>query len=439
MKEVDIIGAGLAGCEAAWILANNNIKVNLYEQRPKTTTEVHKTDKFAELVCSNSFRASSVENAVGILKREMKSLGSVVIESALKNEVPAGGALAVDRESFSEYITKKIKTHSNINIIYEEYIQIDTSRPTIVATGPLTAGELFNNIQDFFGEEYLSFFDAVAPIIASESLDHSKVYLKSRYDKGDSAYLNAPMNKKEYDIFYNALINAKCIEPKDFELNIFEGCMPIEVMAKRGYETMLYGPLKPVGLAKERDKKPFAVVQLRQDNFKKSLYNLVGFQTHMTFGEQKRILKLIPGFENIEIVRYGVMHRNTFINSPKVLSRSYQTKKYKNIFFAGQITGVEGYVESSASGIVAGINMLRFLENKKTLEFPSSTAIGSLGKYITTKNANFQPMNVTFGIIDDLPFKTKKKERKLKYSEKALEDFNNFIDINNLKAILSPC
>lgn len=433
MKKVNIIGAGLAGSEAAWYLANKGISVNLYEQRPKKNTEAHKTEYFSELVCSNSLRSNDLHNAVGLLKKEMKDLNSLIIEAAYKTEVPAGGALAVDRDEFSKYITTKIKNHKNINVIYEEYKSIKENEYTIIATGPLTDGEFANSIKDFLKSDYLSFFDAAAPIVTKESLDLDKVYLKSRYDKGEASYLNAPMTEEEYKKFYNELINAKCIEPKDFEMKVFEGCMPVEVMAKRGEKTLLYGPLKPVGLAQSEDEKPYAVVQLRQDNAKKTLYNLVGFQTHMTFKEQKRILSLIPGLENVEIIRYGVMHRNSFIKSPLVLKNTYQSKKNEKIFFAGQITGVEGYVESAASGINAAINMERLITNKELISFPKTTAMGSLSNYITSTDAdNFQPMNITFGIIEDLNLKLKKSLRKEAYAKRAQEDMTKFIEEKGL-------
>ncbi len=426
--QVDIIGAGLAGSEAAWYLANKGIDINLYEQRPVVKTEAHKTEKFAELVCSNSLRSNDINNAVGLLKEEMKDFNSLVIEAAYATEVPAGGALAVDREGFSEYITNKVKTHPKIKVINQEYTKINEDNYTIIASGPLTTGKLSENIKEFLEDNYLSFFDAAAPVVTKESLDLSKVYLKSRYDKGEASYLNAAMTKEQYDKFYEALINAKCIEPKEFEMKVFEGCMPVEVMAKRGEQTLLYGPLKPVGLAQDLNNKPYAVVQLRQDNAKKTLYNLVGFQTHMTFSEQKKVLSLIPGLENVEIVRYGVMHRNTFIKSPSVLLNTYQSKKNNKIFFAGQITGVEGYVESAASGINAAINMYRLLNEKELIKFPTTTAMGALANYITTADKdNFQPMNVTFGIIEDLETKVKKKERKEAYSLRARKDMEEFI------------
>ncbi len=431
--KVNIIGAGLAGCEAAWYLANNGVQVKLYEKRPKVKSPAHETNLFAELVCSNSLRARDITNAVGLLKVEMADLGSLVMESAKINEVPAGGAIAVDREKFSEYITKKIVNHPNIEVVYDEYKKINDKEYTIITTGPLTDGELSKNIKQYLGQDYLSFFDAAAPIVTIDSLNMDKIYLKSRYDKGEAAYLNAPMNKQQYETFYNELINAKCVELKEFELKVFEGCMPIEEMAKRGEQTMLFGPLKPVGLEMPSGKTPYAVVQLRQDNSSKTLYNIVGFQTHLTFGEQKRILSLIPGMENVEIVRYGVMHRNTFICSPKVLNNKYQTLKNEKIFFAGQITGVEGYVESAASGINAAINMLGQINDIEIKPFPKTTAFGALSAYISDKQTkDFQPMNINFGIMEPLKFKGKKKDKKEAVVKRARQQFETYIKENNL-------
>ncbi len=427
---VKIIGAGLAGCEAAWYLANNGIKVKLYEQRPKKTTPAHVTDFFGELVCSNSLRSSELTVAAGILKNEMAKLNSLIITSALQNEVPAGSALAVDRNKFSQTITEKIINHPNIEVIKKEVTTINDEH-TIIASGPLTSDELSGAIKEFLGEEHLYFFDAASPIILKSSIDLDKTYLKSRYDKGEAAYLNCPLTREEFNEFYRELILAKCIEVKDFELKVFEGCMPFEVMAKRGEKTLLFGPMKPVGLQTPNGKLPYAVVQLRQDDAKSSLYNIVGFQTHLMFSEQKRILRLIPGLENVEIVRYGVMHRNTFINSPKLLDQTYQSKSNKKIFFAGQITGVEGYVESAASGINAAINMKLLLEKRSLINFPTSTAFGALSYYITHASpTKFQPMNINFGIFEDLNIIVKKKERKEAYAKKAISDFDFFLKEN---------
>lgn len=429
--EINVIGAGLAGSEAAWYLANKGFKVKLYEQRPEKSTEAHKTNNFAELVCSNSLRSNDIVNAVGLLKNEMEKFDSLVIEAAKATEVPAGSALAVDREGFSEYITNKIKNHENIEIIYGEVTEIKEDEYTIVATGPLTSNDFSKAIQNFLGEDYFYFFDAAAPIIEKDSIDFDKVYLKSRYDKGEAAYLNCPMTKEEFYTFHDALVNAECVEFKEFEMKVFEGCMPVEVMAARGEQTLLYGPMKPRGLRTPDGETPYAVVQLRQDDARGTLFNIVGFQTHMKWPEQKRVIQLIPGLENAEIVRYGVMHRNSFINSPKVLRQTYQTQVNEKVFFAGQITGVEGYVESAASGINAAINMERLLNNKELVCFPEDTGMGALSYYIThASKENFQPMNVTYGIMKELDYPTKKKERKQERSLNAQRVMDQFINDN---------
>lgn len=428
---VKIIGAGLAGCEAAWYLANKGVKVKLYEQRPTNTTDAHKTNNYAELVCSNSFRSNDVNVAPGLLKEEMRMFDSLIMQAAKKYEVPAGSALAVDRDGYAEYVTSMIKNHENIEVIEKEVTEINTDEFTIIATGPLTSSDFSKTIGEFLGEDYFYFFDAAAPIIEKDSINMDIAYLKSRYDKGEAAYLNCPMTKEEYERFYKALITAECVEFKEFEMKVFEGCMPVEVMASRGPETLLYGPLKPRGLRDQSGNTPYAVVQLRQDNSAGSLYNIVGFQTHLKWGEQKRVIQMIPGLENASIVRYGVMHKNSFINSPIVLNDTYQVKKNANTFFAGQITGVEGYVESAASGIAAAYNMYRLLEGKEVVNFPRSTAMGALSHYISNADSkNFQPMNVNFGIISDLPEKVKKKERKAAYSKRALGDMEEFIKQN---------
>lgn len=427
---VNVIGAGLAGSEAAWQVAKRGIKVRLYEMRPVKQTPAHHTDKFAELVCSNSLRANALTNAVGVLKEEMRRLDSVIIRSADECAVPAGGALAVDRHEFADKVTDQVKNHPNVTVINEEVTEIPEGT-TIIATGPLTSQALASSLKELTGEDYLYFYDAAAPIIEKDSINMDKVYLKSRYDKGEAAYLNCPMTEEEFDRFYEALISAETVPLKEFEKEIFfEGCMPIEVMANRGKKTMLFGPMKPVGLEDPRTgKRPFAVVQLRQDDAAGTLYNIVGFQTHLKWGPQKEVIQLIPGLENAEIVRYGVMHRNTFINSPKVLKATYQFRNRNNLFFAGQMTGVEGYVESAASGLVAGINASRFVEGKEPIEFPQETAIGSMAKYITTTNAkNFQPMNANFGLFSDLPIKIKsKKDRAEHHANRALETIQNFM------------
>ncbi|TDL83342.1 FADH(2)-oxidizing methylenetetrahydrofolate--tRNA-(uracil(54)-C(5))-methyltransferase TrmFO [Peribacillus frigoritolerans] len=423
-KTVNVIGAGLAGSEAAWQLANRGVRVNLYEMRPVKQTPAHHTDKFAELVCSNSLRANGLTNAVGVLKEEMRMFDSVIIKSADDCAVPAGGALAVDRHEFAALVTERVKGHPNVTVITDEVTEIPAG-PTIIATGPLTSKALSEQLKALTGEEYLYFYDAAAPILEKDSIDMDKVYLKSRYDKGEAAYLNCPMTEEEFDRFYDALVEAETVPLKEFEKEIFfEGCMPIEVMAKRGKKTMLFGPLKPVGLEDPKTgKRPHAVVQLRQDDAAGTLYNIVGFQTHLKWGPQKEVLKLIPGLENAEIVRYGVMHRNTFINSPKMLKPTYQYKEREDLFFAGQMTGVEGYVESAASGLLAGINAANYVLGEEMLVLPHETAMGSMARYITTANPdNFQPMNANFGIFAELPERIKsKKERYERYAIRAIE------------------
>lgn len=424
--KVRVIGAGLAGCEAAWYLANKGINVDLYEMRPIKSTGAHKTDLFAELVCSNSLRADGLLNGVGLLKAEMEMLGSIIMRNARKNAVKAGGALAVDRTQFSLDITDEIRNHPLINVINEEITEIEDV-PTIICSGPLTSDLLSEAIKEFLGKDYFYFFDAAAPIVTADSINFDVAYIKSRYDKGEAAYVNCPMNKEQFDIFYDALVNAECVVPHDFELKVFEGCMPVEVMAQRGRETLLFGPLKPVGLEHDGEL-PYAVVQLRQDNSSASLYNIVGFQTHMKFPSQQRVVRLIPGLENANIVRYGVMHRNSFINSPLVLNNTYQSKINPNIFFAGQLTGVEGYVESAASGLCAAINVERYIRNEEMLPFPNDTMMGAMVNYIThTSSTNFQPMNANFGLLPELGFKHKKKDRKMLYSERALKSMEDFI------------
>lgn len=432
-KEVIVIGAGLAGSEASYQLAKRGYHVKLYEMRPKKFTSAHTTSGFAELICSNSLRASAITNAVGLLKEEMRRLDSLIIEAALATKVEAGGALAVDRELFSQYITNKLLSMDNIEFINEELDSIPEGN-VICCSGPLTSDSLHEDINKLIGFDDLYFFDAVAPIVTYDSIDMNKVFLASRYNKGEASYLNAPMNKEEFDKFYDYLINAECVLPKEFEMKVFEGCMPIEDMAKRGRQTLLFGPMKPVGLDDPRTGRwPYAVVQLRQDNASKTLYNLVGFQTHLKFGAQKELLKLIPGLENCEIVRYGVMHRNTYMNSPKLLNTGFQLKTRPNLFFAGQMTGVEGYVESAASGLIAGINMTRFLEGKPLLNLNSKTAIGALSRYVTNETiSELVPMNVNFGIFDELEGKVYKKARKEMYAERALNELDQLIkEVNN--------
>jgi methylenetetrahydrofolate--tRNA-(uracil-5-)-methyltransferase len=435
-QPITVIGAGLAGSEAAWQIAKRGHRVNLYEMRPVRKTDAHKTENFAELVCSNSLRGASLTNAVGLLKEEMRRLDSVIITSADATAVPAGGALAVDRDSFSELVTTRVMNHPNINVIREEVQTIPEEGIVIIASGPLTSPALSQQIAELTGEEYLYFYDAAAPIINRETIDFDKVYIASRYGKGEAAYINCPMTEEEFNAFYEALITAEVVPLKEFEKEIyFEGCMPIEVMAKRGKQTLLFGPLKPVGLPDPRTgKTPFAVVQLRQDNAAATLYNMVGFQTHLKWGEQARVFRMIPGLENAEIVRYGVMHRNTYINSPNLLRPTYQMKKRDTLFFAGQITGVEGYVESAAAGLLAGINASRLLEGKEPLVFPQDTAIGAMAHYIThTSPHNFQPMNATFGLLPPLEKKIRnKQEKNEKISARALDSLASFMQKHGL-------
>ncbi len=402
--KVKVIGAGLAGCEAAWQLAKAGIEVELCEMKPEKYSPAHSSEKFAELVCSNSLKADRVENACGLLKAEMRLFGSLMMEAADASRVPAGGALAVDREIFSEYITKKIKSEPNIEITYGEVTEINPDEYTIIAAGPLASEGLTQAIGRLTGADNMYFYDAAAPVLEKDSIDMDKVFYAARYDRGTADYINCPMTKAEYDEFYNALISAETAELKAFEnQKVFEGCMPVEVMAKRGAETLLFGPLKPVGLVNPKTGKDdaHAVVQLRQDNREATLYNIVGFQTNLKWGEQKRVFSMIPGLENAEFVRYGVMHRNTYLNSPGVLNRYYQLINNPKIFFAGQITGVEGYVESASSGILAGFNMARLIKGEAMLEPDAKTAIGSLPLYISdTSKEQLQPMNANFGIIE---------------------------------------
>jgi methylenetetrahydrofolate--tRNA-(uracil-5-)-methyltransferase len=428
---VIVIGAGLAGSEAAWQLAQSGVKVKLYEMRPVNTTPAHHTEKFAELVCSNSLRSNQLVNAVGLLKEEMRKLDSLIMECADKHAVPAGGALAVDREKFSEEVTEKIKNHPNIEVIHEELFDIPRDEYVIIASGPLTSDKLAESIMKMTDNDYFYFYDAAAPIVSFDSIDMSKAFKASRYDKGESDYINCPMSEEEYNNFHRELISAEVTPLKRFEKEIvFEGCLPVEVMASRGPMTLLFGPLKPVGLVDSRTgQQSHAVVQLRMDNKEGTLYNIVGFQTHLKWGEQKRVFSMIPGLENAEFVRYGVMHRNTYINSPKLLSLTMQMKQNPNIMFAGQITGVEGYIESASSGVVAGINMSRIIRNLEPLTFPKTTAHGALCHYINDEtNKNFQPMNVNFGIFPELGIRIKNKiERYGKYAERALSDLDAFV------------
>ena len=422
MKEVNIIGAGLAGSEAAYQLANKGIKVNLYEQKPLYRHEAFKTNLFSELICSNSLRSNDILNGVGLLKEEMRALNSLIMEAADKNKVEAGSSLAVDRVSFSEYITNKIRNHPNITIIEKIVEEIDVNVPTIICSGPLTEGALSNAISKLCGtEDYLYFYDAIAPIVKKESIDFNHAYYKSRYFDDEGDYINCPLTEEEFSIFYEALLNAETINVKKMDdLILFEGCMPFEEMAKRGKKTLLFGPMKPVGL--EHDGiRPFAVVQLRQDNAIDSLYNIVGFQTHLTYPEQDRVLKLIPALKNVEVVRHGQMHRNTYINSPKLLNENYQFEKYPNVFIAGQISGVEGYVESAASGLYAALSMHQYLNGEVKYRLSSNTMMGAMASYISDHHiSKLVPMNANYGIIKT-DFNGDKKEKRKYIANKSLD------------------
>ncbi len=430
--EVTVIGAGLAGSEAALQLSKRGIKVKLYEMRPKKTTGAHVTEKFAEFVCSNSLGAADCTNASGLLKKEMQILGGELINIAFETSVPAGGALAIDRELFSQRVTDRINSDENITVIREEITEIPKEGVIIVASGPLTSEKLADDIKIFTKKEHLHFFDAIAPIVEVESINFDKAFIASRYDKGEASYINCPMNKEEYEKFYNILINAPKIELKEFEKDakFFESCLPIEVLASRGVDTLRFGPMKPVGLIDKRtNEKNYAVVQLRQDNSAKTLYNLVGFQTNLKWGAQKELLHSIPGLENATIARYGVMHRNTFINSPQLLEPTLQTRTRKGLFFAGQITGTEGYTESIASGLLAGINAAKYVNNEELLDLPKETMLGALTHYITDSvQEKFQPINSNWGLVPpvELP-KKEKKNKKLKaelISKRSIEILN---------------
>ncbi len=438
-SKVIVIGAGLAGCEAALQLAKRNIQVDLYEMRPQKTTGAHKTDKFAEFVCSNSLGSADQTNASGLLKQEMKILGGMLINIAFDNAVPAGNALAIDREGFADKVTELINNNPNINVIKEEITEIPKNENTIIASGPLTSDDLANSIKEFTQSEHLHFFDAIAPIIEKDSINFDKAFYASRYNKGEASYINCPMNKEEYEKFYNFLINAPKIELKEFEKNakFFESCLPVEVLASRGVDTLRFGPMKPVGLVDDRTgEKNYAVVQLRQDNSAKTLYNIVGFQTNLKWPAQKELISLIPGLENANIMRYGVMHRNTFINSPKILNPTLQTRSRENLFFAGQITGTEGYTESIASGLLAGINMSRHIQGKELIKLPQETMLGALMNYISNpEHEKFQPINSNWAIVKeiDLPrqIRKNKKEKNTILSNRSIETLNNFIKENS--------
>ena len=414
MPTVKVIGAGLAGSEAAWQLAQRGIQVELYEMKPHKKSPAHHTDTFAELVCSNSLRGDKIENAVGLLKEELRRLDSLIIHCADATRVEAGGCLAVDRHGFSALVTEKIRNHPNITVIDEEVTRVPEG-PVIIATGPLTSDAMSDAIGAYFGADYLHFFDAAAPLVTAESVDMTKAWWQSRYDRGTPDYINCAMNREEYEAFVKELISAQEAEVHGFEdKNVFEGCMPVEVMARRGFETLRYGPLKPVGLVDPNTgREPYAVVQLRQDNAEKTIFNLVGFQTHLKFGEQKRVFSMIPALRNAEFVRYGVMHRNTFLRSPKLLDRYYADRRNPLVAFAGQMTGVEGYVESCASGFLAALAMAAKVQGRELPVFPKTTAIGALGLYISDESVeNFQPMNINFSIIAPLEQRIRKKAEK---------------------------
>ncbi len=427
---INVLGAGLAGCEAAMQIACQGIKVRLYEMKPLKKTPAHKSNNFAELVCSNSLKASRIDSAAGLLKEEMRRLNSVCLMAADKASVAAGGALAVDRDEFSEIVTNAVKNHPLITVIEQVVEKIPENEITVIATGPLTDGKLAEQISKYCENDNLSFYDAAAPIVTKDSIDFSKAFYASRYDKGGDDYINCPMNREEYETFHNELINAEIALLKDFDkpIKVYEGCMPIEVLAKRGSDSIRFGPLKPVGLKDPRTMhRPWAAVQLRRENNDGTLFNIVGFQTNLKFGEQKRVFSMIPGLENAEFVRYGVMHRNSFINSPKLLNPDVSLKKNSNIFFAGQLSGVEGYMESAASGIVAGRNAVSRFREEETLVLPKFTMIGALLNYITDLSVeNFQPMGANFGILPPLENHIRdKKERYMALANRSLEWFNN--------------
>lgn len=432
ISPVHVIGAGLAGCEAVTQLTRHGIPVILHEMRPVKSDEAHKTAYFAELVCSNSLRAGNIENAVGLLKEEMRRLGSLIMQKADEHQVPAGGALAVDRDGFAAAVTEAVKANPLVTVIHEEVTDLESLEGTvIVASGPLTSGALFADIKKLLQADYLHFFDAAAPIVTADSLDYDKVYRASRYDKGGADYLNCPFyTKEEYVAFWEALCNAESAPVKDFEHDVFEACMPIEEMAARGEDTMRFGPLKPVGLIDPRNgKEAYAVVQLRQDNAAASLYNLVGFQTHLKWPEQRRVFGMIPGLENAEFVRFGVMHKNTYLNSPQLLDKHFNLRSNKRFYFAGQMTGVEGYVESAASGLMAGLAAARAVLELPEVEFPEVTAHGALANYISNPTIeNFQPMNINFGLIPPLTVRIRKKrEKNAQIAARALEALDGFL------------
>lgn len=431
--KINVIGAGLAGCEAAWQIASSGIKVKFFEMKPKKFSPAHKCENFAELVCSNSFKADRIDSASGLLKEEMRLLNSLLLQCAENCKVPAGGALAVDRERFSEIVTEKIKSHELIEIVNEEFTKILEDEITIIATGPLTSDILSEEIKNLTGD-FLSFYDAAAPIVTKESIDMGEAFFASRYNKGeDNAYINCPLNKEQYEKFYKALKEAERAPVHDFDVRdpkVYEGCMPVEVMAQRGEDTLRFGPMKPVGLIDPKTgSRPYAAVQLRAENKEGTLYNLVGFQTNLKFPEQKRVFGLIPALKNAEFVRFGVMHRNTFLNSPQILNKDFSLKKNENTFFAGQITGVEGYMESAASGILAGINAVRKIKTQESFILPNETMMGALSDYVSSSiSKNFQPMGANFGILPSLEVHIKdKKERYKALAERSIETLKKLI------------
>ncbi len=421
MKQVKVIGAGLAGCECAFQLAERGVKVKLYEMKPKVMSPAHKSENFAELVCSNTFKSESLNFASGLLKQELAKMGSLIIDCAKQTKIPAGDVLAVDRDKFSSLVTDKIKNHSNIEIIHEEVDKIDSGEVTIIATGPLTSKKLTDALKGYVGE-YLYFYDALAPIVDVEKIDKSKIFVEDRYGSGES-YINCSLTEEEYKIFWQELVNAERVELKDFEKN-FEGCLPVEVMAKRGYDVLRFGPMKPEGFKKQ---KPFAVLQLRKENVKGNLYNLVGCQTNLTYKEQKRVFSLIPALKNVDFVRYGAMHRNSFINAPKLMKNTLNLKSNENIFFAGQLSGVEGYVESIASGLLCAYYVLQYLNGEKIKPLSINTALGALANYlISASETNFQPMHINWGLL--APIEAKKENRREEMAKRAL---NEIKEINN--------
>jgi len=438
MDRLIVIGAGLAGCEAAYQAASLGVPVTLYEMKPEKKSAAHHADTFAELVCSNSLRSADVTNASGLLKEEMRRMGSLIIEACDATRVSAGGALAVDRELFSRYVTDKILSHPNIEVKYGEVTEVPRDSVCVVATGPLTSDALAEDIAGLIGGDSLYFFDAAAPIVSYDSIDMSKAFFASRYDKGDADYINCPMNEEEYKAFYDALVSAETAELHEFdhdtgEFRVFEGCMPVEVMASRGVDTLRYGPMKPVGIFHpEKDEKYYAVVQLRRENAEGTMFNLVGFQTHLTFPEQRRVFRMIPGLETAEFLRYGVMHRNTFLDSPGMLAKDYSLRDRSELFFAGQMTGVEGYIESAGSGFVCGVSAAAKILGCDVPEFPGTTMIGAMARYVSEGGTGeFQPMNANFGIIDSLPERVKggKRIKYAAYSERALKEIEKIREI----------